>query len=375
MKDTVRINSDWRRAVVVWVVVVLGLLGAGEALAQPEPPHFEAIVLDTFELPPNTVWERWRPYAIADDGTVYGKVTFKRSGEKYLTFVSRPGVGTRRLLRGEPSGQEIQPVAASNYGAVLLYRGRWPQDGVYVRGLGVTLLNGLHQNTFFPNDMNNRHVFAGQVGISPNNSAVTWDQQRGFVVLGGPPNHAAVRINNRGSVIGLSSALIDGVIEQTVWRPDGRNSSFDLPTQTALSYDGFNEFDEAVGNHRRLDSTGDSRWGGWYWSEATGLVEIPFRYEYPIGGFHVRIYGISDDGWVLGHEHYRDSDDQREWYLWHVEAGFFDLDDLYDWEGTFYFPAIGSGGTVINGDGQIVITNILIGENTVSRSVFLQPIK
>jgi len=346
--------------------VVVG--AATVALAQPEPPHFEATVLERVE-PRNgfrdygyTIW------SMADDGTVYGSVYDQRGHTKAIK--SKVGEGTTWLLPRDPGQIELRPIAASTSGVVLLFAFSWPQNYIYVPGHGGRQLNNLHPDIFFAQDMNNGHDIAGTIAPYPNSRAVIYRYDRGFEYLD-DVHSSANRVNDTGTVIGNLGGDPSS-INMRIWHGDGRISDFILPSTNGSggAFD-INRSNEACGIHHRRDSTNDSRWAGWFWSEHAGLVEIPFRYEYPEGGFDVQVYGISDDGWVLGEEHLRGTRGQ-DYFLWHVDAGFYNLGDLYDWQSRFAYPADGHGGAV-NAAGQMAIpTTNLDGRGVV---VLLNPVQ
>lgn len=345
--------------------VTLG--AAGQALAQPEPPHFEATVLERVE-PRNGFRDYgYRVWSMADDGTVYGSVYDQRGHTKAIK--SKVGEGTTWLLPRDPGQIELRPIAASVSGVVLLFAFSWPQNYIYIPGLGGRQLNNLHPEGFFPNNMNNPHTLVGLVAPQPRNRAVVYRHAQGFEFLH-EAESSAMAINDRDSIIGhLDSG--SGWINIRIWHGDGRESTFELPriSTTPIGAVSINSSDEVVGMHMRRDSTNDSRWAGWFWSERTGLVEIPFLREGT--SEDVFIYGISDDGWVLGEE---EVDHEPQWYLWHVDAGFFNLGDLYDWQGRFPRPGDFTGPAAINAVGQIAIPNRIIdtGRNVV---VFLNTVK
>lgn len=358
-----------RRALLLAAVCNVAALGAaGMALAQPEPPTFEARVLERLRPLNGFRDDQYRVWVMSDDGTVYGTVTEDNvSWSRHEAVKSRIGVGTVRFLRAAPNQVEVNTVAASTSGVALILSGYY----IHIPDFHTWPLIHLHPEQFYANDMNNLHEIVGMVGVSPRNRAVIYRYRQGFEYLE-ESQSSAVTINDSGTVIGHMGGT-PTYINMRVWYRDGRRLDFVLPSTngTGGSFD-LNEANEACGIHHRRDSTNDSRWAGWFWSERTGLVEIPFRYEYPIGGFDVNIYGISDDGWVLGKEHFR-SGQGHEYFLWHVDAGFFDLGDLYPWEGRFQYPADGHDGA-INGVGQVVVpTYSLQSQRTVY--VFLNPSK
>lgn len=346
--------------------VALGV--AGQAMAQPEPPHFEAHVLERVEPRNGFDDYGYRIWSMADDGTVYGTV-YNRLQNRFKAIKSRVGEGTTWLLPRDPGQVEVRPIAPSISGTVLLTLGPG-YDYIYVPGQGIRRLNNLHPDWFFAHDMNNFHEIAGTIAPSPNNRAVIYRYATGFEYLEGVRS-SANRSNDRGTVVGHLGGDPNS-INMRIWHSDGRLSDFLLPSTNGSggAFD-INESEEVCGIHHRRDSTNDSRWAGWFWSERTGLVEIPFRYIYPQGGYDVHIYGISDDGWVLGEENSRIID-QRGYFLWHVDAGFVNLADLYDWQGRFDPYATFKG--VTNGPGQITIETYSV---TLNRSVyvFLNPVK
>ncbi len=345
--------------------VTLG--AAGQAPAQPEPPHFEATVLERVE-PRNGFRDYgYRVWSMADDGTVYGSVYDQRGHTKAIK--SKFGEGTTWLLPRDPGQIELRPIAASVSGVVLLFAFSWPQNYIYVPGHGGRQLNNLHPDLFFPYDMNNEHTLVGQVAPQPNNRAVTYRHDSGFDFLHDPES-AALAVNDAGSVVGhLDSGF--GWITIRIWHANGGVTTFKLPrsTTTPIGSVTINGRDEVVGIHRREDSQNDSRWGGWFWSERSGLVEIPFLREDT--SEDASIYGIDDNGWVLGKE---EIDHEPQWYLWHVDAGFFNLGDLYEWQGRFPRPGDFTGPAAVNAVGQIAIPNRIIdtGRDVV---VFLNPVK
>lgn len=353
--DTARANRmgirRLRRATILaagFAAVALGV--EGRALAQPEPPHFEATVLERVEPRNGFRDDGYTIWSMADDGTVYGSVYDQRGHTKAIK--SKVGEGTTWLLPRDPGQIELRPIAASTSGVVLLFAFSWPQNYIYVPGHGGRQLNNLHADLFFPYDMNNEHTLVGQVGVDPNYRAVAYRLQSGFEYL-----HEATsdcrKINQIGSIVGTTGFTSDDLFFR-VWHSDGRVSDFTVPRLRAwVGVSDITNPDEVAGKHFRLDQSGRARLAGWFWSERTGMVEIPFRYEEPEGGFDVQIYGISDDGWVFGNEHFRSSEGD-DYFLWHVDSGFFDLGDLYDWQGRFAYPAGGNNGAV-NGPGQLVV--------------------
>jgi len=371
-KDTERasrmgIGRRVRATILTAALAGVAIGAAGRALAQPEPPRFEAHVLERVEPRNGFDDYGYSIHAMADDGTVYGTV-YNRQQNRFKAIRARVGEGTTWLLPRDPGVVELRPIAPSISGAVLLTIAPG-YDYIYVPGHGIRRLNNLHPEWFFVNDMNNSHVLVGLVAPSPNNRAVVYRHAQGFEILH-EAKSSAMAINDAGSVVGHLDAGI-GWINVRIWHADGRTSTFTLPrsSTTPIGAVSINSSDEVVGMHMRRDSTSDSRWAGWFWSERTGLVEIPFRYIYPEGGFDVQIYGISDDGWVLGEEHLRGTRGQ-DYFLWHVDAGFFDLGDLYDWQSRFAYPADGHGGAV-NADGQMTIpTTSLNGRGVI---LFLNP--
>ena len=359
-----RLNSVPLAAMCVGVVVS----AAAMAFAQPEPPHFEATVLERVE-PRNgfrdygyTIW------SMADDGTVYGSVYDQRGHTKAIK--SKVGEGTTWLLPRDPGQIELRPIAASTSGVVLLFAFSWPQNYIYVPGHGGRQLNNLHPDLFFPDDMNNGYTLVGQVGVEPNHRAVAYRLQSGFEYLHEAPSDGR-RINQIGSIVGTTGLTPDDLFFR-VWHSDSRVSNFTVPRlRAAVGVSDITNRDEVAGIHFRLDQSGRARLAGWFWSERTGLVEIPFRYEQPEGGFDVQIYGISDDGWVLGREHSRIVE-QQGYFLWHVDGGFVNLSDLFAWAGRFDPHSAFHG--VINGPGQIAIEIFSVAQDRWVYA-FLNPIK
>ena len=308
-------------------------------------------------------------HALADDGTVYGTV-YNRQQNRFKAIKSRVGEGTTWLLPHDPGAVEVRTVAASISGVALLFVWAWPQDYIFVPGHGVRQLNNLHPSIFFPNDLNNQHEITGAVDISPNNRGVTYRRSTGFEYFV-EERSSGDRINDQGTVLGHLGGGAEG-LDIRVWHSDGRISDFVLPTNGPATRV-LNNVDEACGQYHREDSMGHVRFGGWFWSDRTGLVEIPFRYIYPEGGFDVQVFGISDDGWVLGREARTDGPEfYREAFLWHVDAGFVDLADLWEWQGRFDPRQVFLG--AVNGPGQMAIETF---SATLNRwvYVFLDPIK
>ncbi len=352
-------------------IAAVALGAAGRAMAQPEPPHFEATVLERVEPRNGFDDYGYRVHAMADDGTVYGTV-YNRQQNRFKAIRSRVGEGTTWLLPRDPAQVEVRTVAASTSGVALLTIGPG-YDYIYGPGQGIRRLNNLHPDWFFAYDMSNSHILVGQVAPQPRNRAVIYRHAQGFEFLHETAS-AALAINSRDSIIGhLDSGL--GWINIRIWHGDGRESTFELPrvSTTPIGAVSINSSDEVVGKHMRRDSTNDSRWAGWFWSERTGLAEIPFRYNYPEGGSDVQIFGLSDDGWVLGQEGRTDGPEfYREGFLWHVDAGFVDLADLWEWQGRFDARQVFRG--AVNGPGQMAIETFSV---TLNRwvYVFLDPIK
>jgi len=316
-----------------------------EVEAAPTPPRFEAHVLERVRPPrPRFDDDSYFPRVLADDGTVYGTVEDKIRQHDFA-FISRVGEGTTWLLPNEPKDVEVRPIAASTSDVVLLFAfGYWPSEYVLVPDRGVREMNSLHPDFFFPFDMNNAHVFAGQTGIDPRRAVVFLP--RGEFEHLAPAPSAALKINQQSSVIGWIDSTEEDITFR-VWHADGRESNFVVRRRVIVDVDDINNHDEVVGHGFREDPNGRVRMAGWFWSERTGVVEIPFRFDRG----DVEIMGISDDGWVYGSDSPLGG---RRYFLWHVDAGFHDLGDLYDWEDRFRAPANGTWGAV-NGPGQIVI--------------------
>jgi hypothetical protein len=202
-----------------------------------------------------------------------------------------------------------------------------------------------------------------------------YDDGVGFTFLA-EPEASAMALNDEGSVIGhLDSGF--GWINMRVWYADGGVDNFVLPRERTqpISVTGMNRHGEVVGTHVRPDPETDrSRWGGWIWTEATGLNEIPFLHRDDEGGNTVYIFGISDDGWVFGNEPYKPDGGERigDYFLWHPESGFWHLADLYDWESQFTGVGDQNGNAAINANGWLTLENYVVGEH-LARSIILVP--
>ena len=379
-----------RRCVSTAVLAGGALLSAAPAIAQfedrpPTPPRYEAVVLPVIEVPsPYNQPTIWTPWCMADDGTVYGYAEETGSNAKQM-FRARAGEPTVWLWKREPLLPEWRPERANNAGYVLITDHSnlgSAQNYVYdpSRGEVVDAFH-FHPTGWRFEDLNNSNVVVGELDIlKPFDPyrAMTFDLQRRRVRAVPQTGTFGLEINDPGSVLyflGGEAGRSRYVVKHAPAHGGGE-SIFDVFSESLIGVSGMNNRDEAVGINMRLDDLERARQGGWFWSKATGWMNIPFWHTDDNNLSDVFIYGISDDGWVFGREKFESEDGSIEYpgnFLWRPDAGFFDVGDLYEWEGVFYGPGAFGGLGAIASANQIAFQNVVLGQPGFYHCVFLMP--
>ena len=262
------------------------LVTAGQAHAQfedrpPTPPRYETVLLDDIQLPPEIDLVRWEPWSMADDGAIYGYAE-EPSQYRRKMFKAKAGEETEWLWNEQPIFEEWRPIKANVDGYVLLelFGETRPRTWVFdpSRGEPVDVYRS-YPTGLSLGDLNNHNIAAGTVDVLVQEDffkAATVDLRRNVNIIGGPGT-VGVEINDAGTVHALAEQAV-GFSRYTVWHADGDVSKFTVPTESFIGTKAMNSRDEVVGIRMWLDDMGRFRQGGWYWSRATGVLEVPFRY-------------------------------------------------------------------------------------------------
>ncbi len=161
-------------------------------------------------------------------------------------------------------------------------------------------ISGLWMETLFLRDINDHGVAVGSVAILDNHIPCAWSADAGFWFIPKPAGAGtgqATRINNNGWMVVTWS--IGGFMKAHVHKPDGLGgfTIFAIEPQGAVSWGlGINDHNEVVGFEKLSTGSGPPLGeGGFYWSEATGKVQIQ-----PPGWVSARCHAIGNNGVIVG---------------------------------------------------------------------------